>query len=88
MAPVSMESNEYYEETDINFMDIASAFNVGYAERIIKSENLAEKLEEAIGHDGPAMIEVFVEQDNPDSGAVSTGKWDLADLENKYRRTR
>ena len=74
-------NTEFEEETSVDYMDMASAFNVGYAERVVKPENLAETLQEAIAHDGPSMVEVIVEQDNPDSGAVITGKWDLADLE-------
>ncbi len=35
----------------------------------------------ALAHDGPAIVEVIVEQDNPDPGRVSTGEWDLANLE-------
>jgi len=74
-------NTEFEEETSVDYMDMASAFNVGYAERVVKPENLAETLQEAIAHDGPSVVEVIVEQDNPDSGAVITGKWDLADLE-------
>ncbi|WP_227378798.1 thiamine pyrophosphate-binding protein [Haladaptatus halobius] len=69
------------EETDVDYMTFADAFNVGYAERVIKPENLPETLEEAIGYDGPAIVEAVVEPDNPDSGAIITGEWDLADLE-------
>jgi acetolactate synthase-1/2/3 large subunit len=69
------------EETDVNYMDMADAFNVGYAERVVKPENLEATLSEAIAHDGPAMVEAIVEPDNPDSGAIITGKWDLADLQ-------
>jgi acetolactate synthase-1/2/3 large subunit len=62
-------------------MDMASAYNVGYAERVIDPEQLRDKLAGAIAHDGPSMVEVIVEQNNPDSGAVITGEWDLADIE-------
>ncbi|WP_227356526.1 thiamine pyrophosphate-binding protein [Haladaptatus salinisoli] len=69
------------EETDVDYMTFADAFNVGYAERVVKPENLQETLEAAIEHDGPAIVEAVVEPDNPDSGAIITGEWDLADLE-------
>ncbi|WP_458210387.1 thiamine pyrophosphate-binding protein [Haladaptatus sp. NG-SE-30] len=69
------------EETDVDYMTFADAFNVGYAERVIKPENLLETLEDAIEYDGPAIVEAIVEPDNPDSGAIITGEWDLADLE-------
>ncbi|WP_101295852.1 thiamine pyrophosphate-binding protein [Halegenticoccus soli] len=72
---------EFDPETDVDFMEMAGSFNVGYAERVVKPENLADALEEAIAHDGPAIVEAVVEPDNPDSGAIITGKWDLADLE-------
>jgi acetolactate synthase-1/2/3 large subunit len=72
---------EFDEETDVDYMEMASAYNVGYAERVVKPENLARTLEEAIAHDGPSIVEVIVEDDNPNSGAVITGEWDLADLE-------
>jgi len=72
---------EFDEETDVDYMELASAYNVGYAERVVKPENLADTLEGAIDYDGPSFVEVIVEQDNPDSGAVITGNWDLADLE-------
>jgi len=72
---------EFDEEHDVDYMDMASAFNLEFAERVVKPENLAGTLREAIEHNGPAMVEAMVEGDNPDSGAVITGKWDLADLE-------
>jgi acetolactate synthase-1/2/3 large subunit len=72
---------KFDEETDVNYMDMASAYNVGYAERVIDPEQLGDKLAGAIAHDGPSMVEVIVEQNNPDSGAVITGEWDLADIE-------
>jgi acetolactate synthase-1/2/3 large subunit len=71
---------EFDEDTDVDFMDMASAFNLGFAERVVEPENLADTLEDAIGDDGPALVEAVVEQDNPDSGAAITGNWDLADL--------
>ena len=72
---------EFDEERDVDFMDMAETFNVGYAERVVKPENLDGALEDAIAYDGPAMVEAVVEPDNADSGAIITGKWDLADLE-------
>jgi acetolactate synthase-1/2/3 large subunit len=72
---------EFDEETDVDYMEMADSFNVGYAERVAKPENLAETLAAAIAYDGPSMVEVLVEQDNPDSSCVITGEWDLADLE-------
>ena len=72
---------EFTEETDIDFMKMADSFSVGYAERVVKPENLDGVLEEAISHDGPAIVEAIVEQDNPNSGAIITGEWDLAGLE-------
>ena len=76
-------NTEFDEDRDVDYMDMAASFNVGFAERVVKPENLNSTLEEAIAYDGPSMVEVIVEQDNPDSGAVITGKWDLADLENQ-----
>ena len=72
---------EFDEETDVDYMALADAFNLGYAERVVKPENLRDALQGALDHDGPAMIEAIVEPDNPDSGAIITGEWDLADLE-------
>ena len=72
---------EFTEETDIDFMAMAEGLGVDYAERVVKPENLNEALEGAIAHDGPAIVEAVVEPDNPDSGAIITGTWDLADLE-------
>jgi len=69
------------EETDVDYMDMASAFGLGYAERVVKPENLEAALSGAVDHDGPSMVEAIVEPDNPDSGAIVTGTWDLADLE-------
>jgi len=74
-------NTEFNEETDIDFMSMAEGFSVEFAERVIKPENLDDVLEAAIAHDGPAIVEAVVESDNPDSGAIITGKWDLADLE-------
>jgi acetolactate synthase-1/2/3 large subunit len=72
---------EFDEETDVDYMALADAFNLGYAERVVKPENLTETIQGALDHDGPAMVEAIVEPNNPDSGAIITGKWDLADLE-------
>jgi len=72
---------EFDDETMVDFMDMAKSFNVGFSERVVKPENLNGVLEEAFAHDGPSFVEVVVEPDNPDSGAIITGKWDLADLE-------
>jgi acetolactate synthase-1/2/3 large subunit len=72
---------EFDPEKSIDFVTMADSFNVGYAERVVKPENLDGVLEEAISYDGPAVVEAIVEPDNPDSGAIITGKWDLADLE-------
>jgi len=72
---------EFDDETMVDFMDMAKSFNVGFAERVVKPENLNGVLEEAFAHDGPSFVEAVVEPDNPDSGAIITGKWDLADLE-------
>ena len=72
---------EFDEERDVDFMAMAETYDVGYAERVVKPENLDGVLEEAVSYDGPAMVEALVEPDNPDSGAIITGEWDLADLE-------
>ena len=73
-----------FEETAApDFVGTAESFGVGYAERVVKPENLAETLSGAFDHDGPAVVEAVVEPDNPDSGAIITGHWDLADLEGK-----
>jgi acetolactate synthase-1/2/3 large subunit len=66
-----------------DFVGAVESFGVGYAERVVKPENLAGTLEAAFDHDGPAVVEAVVEPDNPDSGAIITGEWDLADLEEK-----
>ena len=66
-----------------DFVGAVESFGVGYAERVVKPENLAGTLEAAFDHDGPAVVEAVVEPDNPDSGAIITGEWDLADLEDK-----
>jgi acetolactate synthase-1/2/3 large subunit len=73
----------FNEERDVDYMEMASSFNLGYAKRVVKPENLNGTLTEAIDHDGPSMVEVIVEPDNPDSGAIVTGNWDLADIEEK-----
>jgi acetolactate synthase-1/2/3 large subunit len=69
------------EETDVDYMAMADSFNVDYADRVAEPENLVATFEEAIATDGPAVVEAVVEPDNPDSGAIITGEWDLADLE-------
>ena len=69
------------EEKDVDYMKWAEAFNIDYAERVVKPENLAEAFQGALEHDGPALVEAIVEPDNPESGAIVTGDWDLADLE-------
>ncbi|MDL5363266.1 thiamine pyrophosphate-binding protein [Halalkalicoccus sp. NIPERK01] len=69
------------EETDVDYVKMAEAFNVGYVDRVVKPENLTETLTEAFEHNGPSFVEVIVEPDNPESGAIITGEWDLADLE-------
>jgi len=71
------------EEAAPDFIGTAESFGVGYAERVVKPENLPETLSAAFDHDGPAVVEAIVEPDNPDSGAIITGKWDLADLQDK-----
>ncbi|MDT3437290.1 thiamine pyrophosphate-binding protein [Haloarcula sp. 1CSR25-25] len=72
---------EFDDETMVDFMDMAESFNIGFIDRVVKPENLAGVLEEAFAYDGPSFVEAVVEPDNPDSGAIITGKWDLADLE-------
>ncbi|MFB6224408.1 MAG: thiamine pyrophosphate-binding protein, partial [Haloarcula sp.] len=74
-------NTEFDDETMVDFMDMAESFNVGFAERVVKPENLDGVLEKAFAHDGPSFVEAVVEPDNPDSGAIITGEWDLADLE-------
>ncbi|MBO4247317.1 thiamine pyrophosphate-binding protein [Halomicrobium sp. IBSBa] len=69
------------EDAGVDYMAMADSFNLDYAERVVKPENLDAALEDAVAHDGPAMVEAVVEPDNPDSGAIVTGEWDLADLE-------
>jgi len=72
------------EEAVPDFVGAAESFGVGFAERVVEPENLAETLGAALDHDGPAVVEAVVEPDTPDSGAIIiTGKWDLADLGGK-----
>ncbi|WP_323173598.1 thiamine pyrophosphate-binding protein [Natrialba sp. PRR66] len=66
---------------DVDFVKMADAFSIEFAERVVKPENLTATIEEAIKHDGPAFVEAVVEPDSADSGAIITGEWDLADLE-------
>ena len=73
---------EFGENAQVDYVQMAEAFNVGFTERVVKPENLTETLEEAFEYDGPSFVEIIVEPDNPDSGAIITGEWDLADLEN------
>ncbi|MDJ1433203.1 thiamine pyrophosphate-binding protein [Halostagnicola sp. A-GB9-2] len=68
-------------EEGTDFVKMAESFGVEFAERVVKPEKLTETLEDALAHDGPALVEAVVEPDNEDSGAIVTGKWDLADLE-------
>jgi len=72
---------EFDDEKSPDFIQMAESFNLGFAERVVKPENLEATLQNAIEYDGPALVEAIVEGDNPDSGAVITGNWDLADLE-------
>jgi acetolactate synthase-1/2/3 large subunit len=74
-------NTEFDPDTDVDYMSMADAFNVDFAERVIEPDNLAEVLEQALTTDGPAIIEAMVEPDNTDSGAIITGEWDLADPE-------
>ncbi len=74
-------NTEFDRDDDVDFVKMAEAFSIGFAERVVKPENLTATLEEAIEYDGPAFVEAVVEPDNPDSGAIITGEWDLADLE-------
>jgi len=71
----------FEEETDVDYMSMADAFNVEYAERVLDPADLGDALGGAVDHDGPALVEAMVEPDNPDSGAIITGEWDLADLQ-------
>jgi acetolactate synthase-1/2/3 large subunit len=80
-GPERVLDTEFNEESDVDYMAFANAFNVDYAERVVKPENLADALDGAVAHDGPAIVEAIVQPDNPDSGAIITGDWDLADLE-------
>lgn len=74
-------NTEFNEETNVDYVKLAEAFNIGFVERVVKPENLTETFREALNHDGPAFVEVIVQPSNPDSGAIITGEWDLADLE-------
>ena len=74
---------EFDEEKSPDFVKMAESFNLGFAERVADPKNLAETLQSAIDHDGPAFVEALVEQDNPNSGAIVTGEWDLADIQEK-----
>jgi acetolactate synthase-1/2/3 large subunit len=74
-------NTEFNEKTDVDYMAMADAFNIGFAERVVKPENLTSTLTDAIAHDGPAIVEAIVEPDNTESGAIITGEWDLANLE-------
>jgi len=73
----------FSDEAAPDFVTTAESFGVGYAERVVKPENLADTLGAAFDHDGPAVVEAIVEPDNPDSGAIITGEWDLADPQDK-----
>lgn len=74
-------NTEFDEDNTVDFVKMAEAFSIDFSERVVKPENLTATLEEAIEYDGPAFVEAVVEPDNPDSGAIITGEWDLADLE-------
>jgi acetolactate synthase I/II/III large subunit len=74
-------NTEFGDDAEVDHLAMADAFNLGYAERVIKPENLIGALQEAIDYKGPAMVEAIVAPDNYDSGAIITGKWDLADLQ-------
>src|SRR5699024_4627005 len=63
-------NTEFDEEKDVDYMSFADAFNVNYAERVVKPESLADALDGAVAHDGPAIVEAIVQPDNPDSGAI------------------
>ena len=80
-GPDRVIDTEFDEETDVDYRSFADAFNVGYAERVVDPADLADAFEGALAHDGPAIVEAMVEPDNPNSGAIITGEWDLADLE-------
>ena len=82
-GPNRVLNTPFNEETDVDYLALADAFNIGFAERVIKPENLTDAFEAALEHDGPAIVEAIVEPDNPESGAIITGEWDLADLESK-----
>lgn len=74
-------NTEFEPKSDVDYIRMADSFNLGYAERIVKPENLDAALEGALAHDGPALVEAVIAPDNYDSGAIITGEWDLADLE-------
>ncbi|AHG01855.1 thiamine pyrophosphate protein central region (plasmid) [Halostagnicola larsenii XH-48] len=74
-------NTEFDNDSDVDFVKMADAFSIDFAERVVKPENLTETITDAIEHDGPAFVEAVVEPDSADSGAIITGEWDLADLE-------
>lgn len=74
-------ATEFSEAADIDYLALADAYNLDYAERVIKPDNLTSTLSAALDHDGPSMVECIVQPDSPDSGAIITGSWDLPDPE-------
>jgi acetolactate synthase-1/2/3 large subunit len=59
-----------------DFSQVAQAFGI-HALRVEKPDELDIKLQEALAHPGPALLEVIVTSEYPASGGVATGWWDV-----------
>lgn len=80
-GPNRVLATEFAEKTDVDYIKLAEAFNVGFAKRVVEPEELKGTLSSALKHNGPALVEAMVQPHNPDSGAIITGDWDLPDPE-------
>lgn len=80
-GPDRVLATEFTVATDVDYLQLAEAFNLGFARQVVEPEELVDALSGALEHAGPAMVEAVVQPDNPESGAIITGDWDLPDPE-------
>lgn len=74
-----MFGNDFMKDGELyspEFAKIARNFGL-YAEKVDRKEDVARAIEDAIASGKPALVEVIVHREYPESGGVSYGWWDM-----------
>lgn len=75
----NMYGNDFMKDGDLyspDFAEIAKNFGL-YADKVERKEDVAEAIRKALASGKPALVEVTVHREYPDSGGEAFGWWDM-----------